>query len=332
MSITICPNQVSPSVLAAREELNRALEAKYSETRQWYEYPSPADYRRAELDGTAGFAKPIFDSEAIDFFLPSSHGDHSILLRQFIPKGKGSKGVFLHFHGSGFCISSARLNDGYLRHLADTLSLTVVTVDYRKAPEDPFPAPLDDAIDAALFALSPDGEQKLRGPLTIIGGESAGAYLSVWVTLELRRRGIDVMSRIKGLVASYGLYDLTYLPSVRNYSRRLVLSNEDTTRFIDTALPQDVFPLDVRKQPHLSPLYADLKGLPPALFLVGSEDPLLDDSVFLATKWGMAENETSLKIIPAAFHGFTLFAIGEMADEGIREIVNFVSALLDVKD
>ncbi|GMG33069.1 unnamed protein product [Aspergillus oryzae] len=304
MSITICPNKVSPSVLAAREELNRALEAKYSETRQWYEYPSPADYRRAELDGTAGFAKPIFDSEAIDFFLPSSHGDHSIPLRQFIPKGKGSKGVFLHFHG----------------------------IDYRKAPEDPFPAPLDDAIDAALFALSPDGEHKLRGPLTIIGGESAGAYLSVWVTLELRRRGIDVMSRIKGLVASYGIYDLTYLPSVRNYCRRLVLSNGDTPRFIDTALPKDVFPLDVRKQPHLSPLYADLKGLPPALFLVGSEDPLLDDSVFLATKWGMAENETSLKIIPAAFHGFTLFSIGEMADEGISEIVNFVSALLDVKD
>ncbi|KAE8358126.1 Alpha/Beta hydrolase protein [Aspergillus caelatus] len=318
MSIIICPNKVSPTVLAAREELNRALEAKYIETRQWYEYASPADYRRAELDGTTGLGKPIFDSEAIDFFLPSSHGDHSILLRQFIPKGKVSKGVFLHFHGSGFCISSARLNDGYLRHLADTLSLTVVTVDYRKAPEDPFPAPLDDAIDAALFALSLDGEQKLRGPLTIIGGESAGAYLSVWVTLELRQRGIDVMSRIKGLVASYGIYDMTYLPSARNYSRRLMLNNEDVSRFIDTALPQDVYPLDVRKQPHLSPLYADLRGLPPAFFLVGSEDPLIDDSVFLATKWGMAKNETSLKIIPAAFHGFTLFPIGEMADEGIR--------------
>jgi acetyl esterase/lipase len=64
------------------------------------------------------------------------------------------------------------------------LSLTAVTVDYRKAPENPFPAPLDDALDAALFALSPDGEQ-LRGRLTIIGGESAGAYLSVWTTLEL---------------------------------------------------------------------------------------------------------------------------------------------------
>jgi acetyl esterase/lipase len=223
------------------------------------------------------------------------------------------------------------LNDGYLRHLADTLSLTVVTVDYRKAPENPFPAPLDDALDAALFALSPDGEQKLRGSLTIIGGESAGAYLSVWVTLELRHRGID-MSRIKGLVASYGIYDMTYLPSARNYSRRLVLNNEDVSRFIDTALPQDVFPLDVRKQPHLSPLYADLTGLPPALFLIGSEDPLLDDSVFLATKWAMAENETSLKIIPAAFHGFTLFPIGEMADEGIREIADFVFQLLEAKD
>ncbi|KAJ6094808.1 hypothetical protein N7467_002321 [Penicillium canescens] len=303
MSIMISPNKVSPSVLAAREELNRALEAKHIDARQWYEYPSPADYRRAQLDGTTGDGKQTFDSEAIDFFLPSSHGDHSILLRQFIPKGK----------------------------LADTLSLTAVTVDYRKAPENPFPVPLDDALDASLFALSPDGEQKLRGRL-IIGGESAGSYLSVWTTLELRHRGIDVMSCIKGLVASYGIYDMTYLPSARHYSRRLVLNNEDVSRFIDMALPEDVFPLSVRKQPHLSPLYADLKGLPPALFLIGSEDPLLDDSVFLATKWTMAGNETSLKIIPAAFHGFTLCPMDEMADEGIREVVDFLSPPLEVKD
>ena len=60
----------------------------------------------------------------------------------------------------GFCISSARLNDGYLRHLADNLSLTVVTVDYRKVPEDPFPAPLDDAIDAALTMISRESKER----------------------------------------------------------------------------------------------------------------------------------------------------------------------------
>lgn len=140
------------------------------------------------------------------------------------------------------------------------------------------------------------------------------------------------MSRIKGLAASYGIYDMTYLPSARNCPRRLLLNDEDISRFIDAALPQDRFPMDTRKQPQLSPLYADLQNLPPSLFLVGSEDPLLDDSVFMATKWAMAGNKTSLKIIPAAFHGFTLFPIGEIADEGIKEIVDFVSPLLEVKD
>jgi acetyl esterase/lipase len=126
---------------------------------------------------------------------------------------------------------------------------------------------------------------------------------------------------------------MTYLPSARHYSRRLVLNNEDVSRFIDMALPEDVFPLSVRKQPHYSPLYADLKGLPPAFFLIGSEDPLLDDSVFfLATKWTMAGNETSLKIIPAAFHGFTLCPIDEIADERIREVANFFSSPLEAKD
>lgn len=204
-----------------------------------------------------------------------------------------------------------------------------MTVDYRKAPENPFPAPQDDAIDAALFALSPEGEKEFQGSLNIIGGESAGAYLSVWVTLALREQGIDVKSRIKGLATSYGIYDMTYLPSARNFPRRLLLNDEDVSRFIDTALPQDRFPMHIRKQPKISPLYANLQNLPPSLFLVGPNDPLFDDSVFMATKWAMAGNKTSLKIIPAAFHGFTLLPIGEMADEGIMEIVNFVSSLLE---
>ncbi|PIG89334.1 hypothetical protein AARAC_006543 [Aspergillus arachidicola] len=226
MSILIKPNEVSPSTLAARQQLNQVLEAKYIGTRQWYEYPSIVEFTQAQLDGTTG----------------------------------------------GFCMSSARSNDSYLRHLAERLSMTVVTADYRRAPEHPFPAPQEDALDAALFALSPEGERELRGQLK-----------NHWVSLL-----VLILARIKGLVALYGIYDLTYLPSARNYSRRLMPNNKGIFRFIDTALPLDKSPLDVRKRRHLSPLYGDLTGLPPALFLVGSEDPVLDDSVFLATKWAIA--------------------------------------------
>jgi acetyl esterase len=167
--------------------------------------------------------------------------------------------------------------------------------------------------------------------LNIIGGESAGAYLSVWTLLEMRNRGIDVQSRISAMALSYGMYDLTYLPSARLYSRRLVMNNEDVFRFIDTALPLDKFPLQIRKDPKWSPLYADMKDLPPALFLVGTEDALIDDSLFMATKWALAGNETVLKIIPAAPHAFTLFQVGEMAEEGIKEIINFLSPFVNME-
>lgn len=100
MSILIKSNDVSPSVLAARENIARAVEAQTIASKPWYEYPSPAEYRQAQLEGKEGHRKPVFDSEAVDYFLPSRHGDHSILLRKFVPQGKASKGVFLHFHAS----------------------------------------------------------------------------------------------------------------------------------------------------------------------------------------------------------------------------------------
>jgi acetyl esterase/lipase len=199
----------------------------------------------------------------------------------------------------------------------------VVSVEYRKAPESIFPSMVEDCVDAALYALSDEGRQKLGGPLTVMSGESAGAYLTVLTAIKLRDNGVDVRAQIKALAPCYGIFDLTYLPSLRAHQRRALLGQEDTYRFIDTAFPPSVFPPEKRKSGDVSPLYAQLEGLPPALFLVGTADPLLDDSVFMASRWTLAGNEAKLVIVPEAVHGFTLMPT-EVAEEGIRDVMEFL--------
>jgi acetyl esterase len=211
--------------------------------------------------------------------------------------------------------------------MANSLSMVVVSVEYRLAPEHPYPTGQHDSLDAAIFALSPEGEIQLGGPLRILGGESAGGYLTVWVALALRdRHGVDVRVKIAALVPTYGLFDMSYTPSVLSHKRRALLGKEETTAFVEAEFGR--IPLAKRKSPEVSPLFADLSGMPPALFIVGTEDPLLDDSVIMASRWSLAGNVAELRIFPGACHGFTLFPMGELTKDGNDTIIKFVSSKL----
>lgn len=230
----------------------------------------------------------------------------------------------LTVHSGGFATGSAAAQDALLSRIADDLSLVAVSVEYRLAPEHPFPAGGDDCLDACLFALSADGAAKLGGTLRAMGGDSAGAYLTVRVALQLRDQGINVREKIAAIVPSYGIFDLNYTPSVNLHDRRIVMGTADTKRFIDVGFPPDKFTSEVRRLPEWSPLYADLRDLPAALFLVGSADPLIDDSVFMGNRWFLAGNTTEVKIVQEGCHGFTIFPMGDMTDEGAGEIVKFL--------
>lgn len=199
----------------------------------------------------------------------------------------------------------------------------MVSVDYRLAPENPFPASHHDCLDAALYALSPEGEVQLGGPLTVMGGESAGGSLTVWVATALRyRHDIDVRSRIKALVPSYGMFDMSITPSGWNHTRRCLLGKGELFKFIEATFGECHF--GDRKSAQVSPLYADLADMPPALFMIGTEDPLYDDSVFMANRWHLAGNECKLRIWKAIPHAFTLFPMGDVTREGKQEMIDFI--------
>ncbi|MCQ8828174.1 alpha/beta hydrolase [Streptomyces malaysiensis] len=237
------------------------------------------------------------------------HGQDRVIeggvkVRTFVPDR--IDGVYLHIHGGGWVLGSADGQDEKLWRLAVEARLAVVSVDYRLAPEHPFPAGPDDCEAAARWlvehAVAEFGTERL-----LIGGESAGAHLSVMTLLRLRdRHGITGAFRAAHLL--FGVYDLSMTPSQRSFGPRPLLSNTESLRgHYEQFTPQ--MEAEQRRDPEVSPLFANLTGLPPARMVVGTEDPLLDDSLFLAQRWQAAGAPVQLGVVAGAMHGFTLFPL-----------------------
>lgn len=213
------------------------------------------------------------------------------------------RGVYLHIHGGGHVLGAADQQDRMLERIADETRLTAISVDYRLAPEHPYPAGPDDCEAAALWVshnISDFGGSKLA-----IGGESAGAHLSALTILRLRERLGRNPFHAANMV--FGVFDLTMTPSARAFGNdtRLVLRTLDIEKFAEAFLGR--IALSARRDPSISPLYARLGGLCPALFTVGTRDALLDDSLFMHARWIAAGNRGELAIYPGAAHGFTAF-------------------------
>lgn len=178
-----------------------------------------------------------------------------------------------------------------------------MSVEYRLAPENPHPAAPDDCESAALW-LANNAKTESGSDVVAIGGESAGATLSAVTLLRMRDRHGFTGFRAANLI--YGWYDFSMTPSQRQFGdERLVLRTMDLEKFRAAYLPGGK---DTR-HPDVSPLYADLKGLPPALFTVGTRDALLDDSLFMHSRYVAAGNRAELAVYPGGAHGFSLFPI-----------------------
>ncbi|MEU9650275.1 alpha/beta hydrolase [Streptomyces sp. NPDC048110] len=237
-----------------------------------------------------------------------------VKVRAFVPDHVD--GVYLHIHGGGWAFGSADGQDEKLWRLAVEARLAVLSVDYRLAPEHPFPAGPDDC-EAAARWLVDHAETEFGTGRLVIGGESAGAHLSVLTLLRLRdRHGITGPFRAAHL--AFGPYDLTMTPSQRLFGGRRLLSNSDSVRASYELFTPGMGP-EERRDPEVSPLYAGLTGLPPARFVVGTEDPLLDDSLFLAQRWQAAGAPAQLDVVAGAMHGFTLFQSTITSREQQRE-------------
>ena len=233
-----------------------------------------------------------------------------------------AKGVLLHIHGGGWALGSHDQQDFLLDAYAKETGLAIISVGYRLTPEHPYPAAPDDCEAAALWLIA-NAQREFGSEHLFIGGESAGAHLAVVTMLRLRDK--HGLRPFRGAYLTYGAYDLALTPSARNWGERnLVLSTPIINRYVDWFAKSEL-----RSDPDVSPLQAKLDGLAPALFSVGTLDPLFDDSLFMAGRWAAAGNRAELVIYPGGMHTFNGFPI-PMAVAANGRICAFLNKQLDV--
>ena len=194
-------------------------------------------------------------------------------LRVIAPKSP--RGILFHIHGGGWSLGAPELNDPLLESIADGANVACVSVEYRLAPEHPYPAGPDDCEAAALW-LARSAAAEFGTTRLWIGGESAGAHLAVLTLLRLRdRHKLGPFCRREPGVRLLRPLDVAQpAPLGRAQPGALDADHPGVRGFF---VPDPAR----RRDPDVSPLYADLAGMPPALFTVGTLDPLLDDSLFL---------------------------------------------------
>ena len=254
---------------------------------------SVEEARRIREEGGGSAGPVVLSDMAEEREIPGRHGP--ITLRTFVPESP--TGMYLHLHGGGWVLGRAHLQDPRNQNIADDCSAVVISVDYRLAPEHPYPAPLDDCESAAVWAVQ-NAKSEFGVERIVIGGESAGGHLAATTLLRMRDR--HGYSGFAGANLVYGVYDLSMTPSQRNWGEtEFVLSTPMLDWFYDLFVPAEL-----RRDPDVSPLYADLQGLPSALFSVGTLDPLLDDTLFMSQRWAAAGNPSELRVYPGGPHGF----------------------------
>lgn len=205
--------------------------------------------------------------------------------------GKNSHGAVLYLHGGGYIIGSSSTHRGIAGHLAKTSGCTIVTPDYRLAPEFPFPAALDDA-EACWNGLLEEG---FKPGQIAVAGDSAGGGLAVALAMRLRDKGQPLPA---SLTAFSPWTDLTqkqlYAPECEP-----VLQASWTSKAAHLYAGQESL-----TNPLISPVFGDLNGLPPLLIQVGSQEILLNDAERLAEAANRHGVETRLEVYNSLWHVF----------------------------
>jgi monoterpene epsilon-lactone hydrolase len=263
----------------------------------------PWSERRAGIDAM-GAAMPPPESCLIEQMTLGG-----VTAEKIAPKDAVADRTIFYLHGGGYCVGGCTSHRTLAARMAEAAQATAFVVDYRLAPDHPFPAAHDDALSAwrALIALGRDPAR------TIIAGDSAGGGLSVACAIAARDAGLPLPA---------GLHLISPWVNLTNAS--LAYQAKAETDFIITQQGIDEFAEGYlgagdRRHPKASPLFADLAGLPPMLIQVGSEEVLLSDSTQLAERAGLAQVDVTLRIWPGMIHIWPFFAMLSAGGKAIAE-------------
>lgn len=229
--------------------------------------------------------------------------------------GAGDERTSYWLHGGGYCIGSINTHRGLLARISAASGARALAVDYRLAPEDPFPAAVEDAVAAYRWLLS-TGVDPAQ---VIIGGDSAGGGLTVATLVALRDTG-EPLPAAAVCISPWTDLALTGESLITKAEADPMIEIDGITRVRDAY----VGAADPRA-PLVSPLYADLSGLPPMLVHVGESEVLLSDSTRLAERAEAAGVNVTLEVWPEMIHVWHFFAaMLPEAQQAIDRIGDFV--------
>jgi len=271
-----------------------------------------------ELVAGAGGEPPALEA-VDDCTFPGPSGD--VALRIYSPMGAGPFPVIVFFHGGGFTIGSLDSHDPVARQLCARAEAVVVSVDYRLAPEHPFPAAVDDSFAALTWVAANAAELGADGARLAVCGDSAGGNLAAVACLLARDAGgpaIQFQALVYPTTDARGGY-----PSIEENADGAFLSADTMRWFIEHYLASSPESADDwRATPMLAP---DLAGLPPALVLTAEFDPLRDEGEAYAEALRAAGNQVDVKRYDGMTHMF--FQLGGVLDVARDAIAETAAAL-----
>jgi acetyl esterase len=231
-----------------------------------------------------------------DMMLPGPHG--VVPCRLYYPEGIDKPACLIYAHGGGFMQGSLGSWDHFLRDIVRQSSVAVLSVDYRLSPEVKFPIAFEEMVAMTRLTAQKGAEWGIDPSRLAIGGDSAGANLALAAALALRDAGEKLLS-FQLLI--YGVYSAEVeSPSWQQFGQGAGLSQTQFRWILETYLESPAQQTDWR----VAPLLADLKELPPAHLIIGSLDPLQDDSNKLAAKLKQAGVPADLTVYQGINHGF----------------------------
>ncbi|MGM9600565.1 MAG: alpha/beta hydrolase [Faecousia sp.] len=235
--------------------------------------------------------------------------------------GASREKVLFYIHGGGFNSGGAEYSFNMAKNFCKTSEYSVFNVEYRLAPEYPFPAGLDDCIAAYKWLLS----QGVRGKDMVFAGDSAGGNLVFALALYLRDHGMELPSGLCG-ISPVGTLDDS-LPSRKERIDRDCIIGADFTEEMQITYVHDH---DV-KGPYLSPIYGDFTGLPPIWMCVGTEEVFYDDAFAIRSAAQSQGIQVELLIGEGLCHVYPMFPDSQ-STKAIKSMRSFVQGRLLAAD
>jgi epsilon-lactone hydrolase len=231
------------------------------------------------------------------------------------PKGAAENRVVLGLHGGGFVTGSMYTHRKLFGHLAKAIGARALVPDYRRAPEHPHPAALEDALVAYRWLL----DQGIEASRIVLAGDSAGGGLVVSTMLLARERGLSLPAGGMPLSPWFD-HEQTGRSWDDNDSKDVLLSRELSQRLTEMLLGGAGDPQD----PLVSPLYAELAGLPPLYIQASPDEGIVDDSRSFAERAERAGVDVRLDLFPGQQHTFQIGAgRSPVADDAIRRLAEW---------